>query len=257
MGDRFPVQTPDGVEMVRKDVVDGEAVVLTDEEGEKYQNAATGDAVEEVDEVLPVNAAATPMEQDGEKGDAPNLEREGMNREEAMNTLGPEPGDSQAEYVEDITLEQNASDSMTEMDEHEAVKEVEAEIAEATGTDATLTASEASALSPEEFVAGAEESTASDITPEQVEEAEEAVSEATHTEATLTESEVANILPEMQEEDEAPAEEAAEEEIDATPAAEALAAEEGIDLADVEGSGEEGRILKSDVEAAAADAEEA
>jgi len=55
----------------------------------------------------------------------------------------------------------------------------------------------------------------------------------------------------------APAEEAAEEEIDATPAAEALAAEEGIDLADVEGSGEEGRILKSDVEAAAADAEEA
>lgn len=214
MGDRFPVQTPDGVEMVRKDVVDGEAVVLTDEEGETYQNVPTGDMVEGVDEVQVVNAAATPMDEDGEKGGAPNLEREGMNRETAMDTLGPETGEPAAEHVEDVELGDNRAESMTEADESDAVKEVEAEISAATGTDATLTASEASALSPEEFVASAEEQTASD------------------------ESEA----PMPEESPEAPA--------DATPAAEALAAEEDIDLEEVKGSGEDGRILKSDVEAA-------
>lgn len=38
--------------------------------------------------------------------------------------------------------------------------------------------------------------------------------------------------------------------VDATPAAVELAQDEGIDLASIEGSGKEGRILKSDVEAA-------
>lgn len=42
-------------------------------------------------------------------------------------------------------------------------------------------------------------------------------------------------------------------EVDATPAAEALAAELGVELAEVEGSGEEGRVLVSDVKDAAED----
>jgi large subunit ribosomal protein L21 len=46
------------------------------------------------------------------------------------------------------------------------------------------------------------------------------------------------------------AEETASAEIDATPAAAELAEAEGIDLATLEGTGKEGRILKSDVEAA-------
>lgn len=40
------------------------------------------------------------------------------------------------------------------------------------------------------------------------------------------------------------------ESVNATDAAVELAAEHGIDMADVEGTGEDGRILKSDVEAA-------
>ena len=39
------------------------------------------------------------------------------------------------------------------------------------------------------------------------------------------------------------------EELDATDSAVALAAELGVDLADVEGSGKDGRITKADVEA--------
>lgn len=46
------------------------------------------------------------------------------------------------------------------------------------------------------------------------------------------------------------AEETAAAEIDATPAAAELAEAEGIDLATLEGTGKEGRILKGDVEAA-------
>lgn len=41
------------------------------------------------------------------------------------------------------------------------------------------------------------------------------------------------------------------EEVQATPAAEEVAEEKGVDLTQVEGSGAEGRILKSDVEEAA------
>lgn len=41
------------------------------------------------------------------------------------------------------------------------------------------------------------------------------------------------------------------DEVEATPAAEAAAEEHGVDLGQVEGSGAEGRILKSDVEEAA------
>lgn len=40
---------------------------------------------------------------------------------------------------------------------------------------------------------------------------------------------------------------------EATSAAEELAAEKDVDLSEVEGSGEEGRILKSDVQEAASD----
>lgn len=40
-------------------------------------------------------------------------------------------------------------------------------------------------------------------------------------------------------------------EVEATPAAEEAAAEHGVDLGEVEGSGVEGRVLKSDVEEAA------
>lgn len=43
------------------------------------------------------------------------------------------------------------------------------------------------------------------------------------------------------------------DEVDATPAAAAAAEEHGVDLAQVEGSGQDGRVLKSDVEAAASD----
>lgn len=42
-----------------------------------------------------------------------------------------------------------------------------------------------------------------------------------------------------------------DDEVDATPAAEALAEEKGVDLAKVEGSGQDGRVLKSDVADAA------
>ena len=45
------------------------------------------------------------------------------------------------------------------------------------------------------------------------------------------------------------------DEPDATAAAESLAAEEGVDLSSVEGSGQDGRVLVSDVEAAAEAAE--
>ena len=46
-----------------------------------------------------------------------------------------------------------------------------------------------------------------------------------------------------------------EEDVFATPAAESLAASEGVDLSQVEGSGESGRVLVGDVEAAAEAAE--
>jgi len=42
-----------------------------------------------------------------------------------------------------------------------------------------------------------------------------------------------------------------DDEVDATPAAEALAEEKGVDLTQVEGSGQDGRVLKSDVADAA------
>lgn len=48
----------------------------------------------------------------------------------------------------------------------------------------------------------------------------------------------------------------APEEVDATSAAEELAAEHGVDLAGVEGTGKDGRVLKSDVQAAVDEAEE-
>lgn len=44
---------------------------------------------------------------------------------------------------------------------------------------------------------------------------------------------------------------------DATPAAEEAAAEAGVDLADVKGSGAEGRVTKADVEAASKDSGDA
>jgi hypothetical protein len=47
-----------------------------------------------------------------------------------------------------------------------------------------------------------------------------------------------------------------EEQPEATPAAAELAVEEGVDLSEVEGSGQEGRILKADVEEAAASDED-
>lgn len=43
----------------------------------------------------------------------------------------------------------------------------------------------------------------------------------------------------------------AAEEVDATDAAEKLAAELGVDIAKVQGTGQDGRITKGDVEAAA------
>ena len=43
-------------------------------------------------------------------------------------------------------------------------------------------------------------------------------------------------------------------EVDATDAARALAKEEDVDLADVDGSGDDGRVLKSDVKALVDDA---
>lgn len=45
------------------------------------------------------------------------------------------------------------------------------------------------------------------------------------------------------------------EAVDATPSAEALAVEHGIDLAEVEGTGKGGRVLKSDVAALVEDEE--
>ena len=54
--------------------------------------------------------------------------------------------------------------------------------------------------------------------------------------------------PEAEATDETPAAEAAE--IDVTPAAAELAEEEGIDLTTLEGTGKDGRILKSDVQGA-------
>lgn len=50
---------------------------------------------------------------------------------------------------------------------------------------------------------------------------------------------------------------AAESDVDATAAAAELAAEHGVDLETVEGSGVEGRVTKPDVEAAIAETEEA
>lgn len=47
-----------------------------------------------------------------------------------------------------------------------------------------------------------------------------------------------------------------EEPIDATDAARELAGEHGIELAKIEGTGEDGRVLKSDVQAAVAEAED-
>ena len=49
--------------------------------------------------------------------------------------------------------------------------------------------------------------------------------------------------------------EEAEEDVFATPAAESLAASGGVDLSQVEGSGQDGRVLVSDVEAASEAAE--
>jgi len=91
-----------------------------------------------------------------------------------------------------------------------------------------------------------------------VKEMEAAVEEATGTKATLTASEAQNLTGEPME-SAAPAEvapEAAPEEaeVDATPAAEAKAEELGVDLAEVEGSGADGRVTVGDVEAAADEA---
>lgn len=47
------------------------------------------------------------------------------------------------------------------------------------------------------------------------------------------------------------------EKAEATPAAEAAAEKAGVKLDEIEGSGEEGRVLKSDVEAAAEAADDA
>lgn len=105
---------------------------------------------------------------------------------------------------------------------------------------------------------------------EAVKAAEEALSEDTGTRATLTASEVANLTTGAMPTDEtdpsdlgldnadfAPEAEAAapaDESVEATPAAEELAAEKGIDLSSVEGSGADGKVTKADVEAAADEA---
>jgi len=104
----------------------------------------------------------------------------------------------------------NAAEASAEVpdDESDAVKEMEAAVEEATGTKATLTASEAQNLTGEP----------------------------------MTSSAPAETAPEA---------DAEEAEVDATPAAEAKAEELGVDLASVEGSGAEGRVTVSDVEAAA------
>jgi len=69
-------------------------------------------------------------------------------------------------------------------------------------------------------------------------------------EAPAVEAPVAEAAPEPAVE-EAPATEATDAgEFDVTPAAAELAAEHGIDLATIEGSGKDGRILKSDIDKA-------
>ena len=254
MGDRFPAETPDGVEMVKKEVIDGTTVVMTDEEGETYQAEGVGTLVEQVDEPAPDNAAVTPLAEGGDEGDAPNMEVEGMNNPEvATEPIPAETAEPKAEFIEDITLEQNQADSMTEADEAPEVEEMEEAVEEAYGSPATLTASEADAQME---AAEPTAELAEDDSPE-VAEVEEAVSEATDTEATLTASEAGAIVEEAEA---APADEAPEAEEapapDATPAAAELAREEGVDLSQVEGSGADGRILVSDVEDAAAEADQ-
>jgi pyruvate/2-oxoglutarate dehydrogenase complex dihydrolipoamide acyltransferase (E2) component len=176
MGDRFPAETPDGVEMVKKDVTtDGSAVILTDEEGQMYQPNSVGAMVEATNAPVAINAPSMPGD------DVPQV---------------------------DATLPDDNSDE---------VKAMEQSIEEATGSKATLTASEAQTL------------------------------------VQSAEAEGDAQAPEEAAAEEAAAPEAAEE-VEATPAAEALAAEEGVDLSEVEGSGEDGKILKSDVEAAADEA---
>jgi len=167
--------------------------------------AETPDGVEQVRKDVTADGSAVILtDEDGQVYQPSPLGAavEATDEPKAMNSSSSSPA------LEDTTIRDDQSDE---------VKAVEEAVAEATGTEATLTASEAQS---------------------QIQSAEP-VAEASPEEAADA---VAN---------EEPAEEPAPE-VEATPAAEELAASEGVDLAEVEGSGVDGKIVKSDVEAAAA-----
>jgi len=141
------------------------------------------------------------------------------------------------------------------------------ETAAGAGEEAPAAEEPATEAAPEEAAADEEEIDATDAAAELAAEhgVDLADVEGTGKEGRVLKSDVGSAVEALEDEKAADDEESgadaeepgAAEEVDATDAAAELAAEHDLDLADVEGTGKEGRILKSDVQAAIDERDEA